>query len=166
MNGRELRGENVSLPHNWGSNKTSCGACGSAGEELSQDERWHTDETKIADTDETKIADTWDYYQQWEYINRMAGEGKNILPLLARSACAPRPFQPHRTSTCRSGCPASLVHSHILLPLLPQPAVWNGIFVPHGTGQVLGQQTPHQFLVHCKTAYGRSQDHLLLFLSS
>lgn len=58
MNGRELHGENASPPHNLGSNKTSCGACGSTGEELSQDERWHTDETKIADTDETKIADT------------------------------------------------------------------------------------------------------------
>lgn len=146
-----LHGENTSPSHNSGSNKTSCGACGSAGEELSQDERWHTDETKIADTDETKIADTQDYYQQWGYINRMAGEGKNILTLLAQGPHAPRPFQPCRTTGCHTGCPAGLLCFHTLLSLLPQTAVWNGILVPEKTEQVFEHQTPHQFLVHHKT---------------
>lgn len=50
IDGTELHGVNVSLTCNLGSNKTSCGICGSVGEEVSQEERWHTDETKITDT--------------------------------------------------------------------------------------------------------------------
>lgn len=161
MNGRELRGENVSLPHNWGSNKTSCGACGSAGEELSQDERWHTDETKIADTDETKIADTWDYYQQWEYINRMAGEGKNILLLLALMLPGPSspagPLLATWDALQAWSIPTSSSHS----PLCEMASL-----SPRGQGRYLGIKTPHQFLVPCNTAYERSHDHLLLSLSS
>lgn len=81
----------------------------------------------------------------------MAAECKNILPLLARGPPAPGPSQPCRTTGCHSGCPAGLLLSHTLLPSLPRTAMWNGILVPEKTEQVLGHQTPHQFLVPHKT---------------